>query len=152
MCRLAIFMHIKKLLFLNILNKRRLTGDKCKCSYFLLNYFTIFISDIGPIDLMSMLTLTWVVLPKEKLFSFYQEFILRQYHLCRKVSPSYHNLLANLQECSLCSEEKLERVLLGLKSILISYYTALCIFVLSKKDRLGSSNWLQHKIEVSGLS
>ena len=25
--------------------------------------FTIFISDIGPIDLISMLTFTWVVLP-----------------------------------------------------------------------------------------
>ena len=27
-------------------------------------HFTIFISDIGPIDLIKMLTLTWVVLPK----------------------------------------------------------------------------------------
>lgn len=74
---------------------------------------------------MSMLTLTWVVLPKEKLFSLLSsEFILRQYHLCRKVSLSYHNLSANLQECSLCSEEKLERVLLEINSdfvLFISY-------------------------------
>ena len=111
------------LFILNILKRRTLTGETNIQSEILIsNHFTIFISDIGPIDLMSMLTLTWVVLPKEKLFSLLSsEFILRQYHLCRKVSLSYHNLLANLQECSLYSEEKLERVLLEINSDFILY-------------------------------
>ena len=102
--------------------KEKLTEDKTTTFCFRVNPFTIFISDIGPIDLMSMLTLTWVVLPKEKLFSLLSsEFILRQYHLCRKASLFYHNLLANLQECSLCSEEKLERVLLEINSDFILF-------------------------------